>query len=164
MNETVKKELAEASEVCPTTTRGLLAKGALLVDVREQNEVDQIAFADCEVLHIPMSEFEQRWREVPRDREVIVACAVGARSLKATYFLMYQGYEHVANMQHGMARWLDRGFPVSGDVSKQPVKAGSACGCGDDSSQAESACCSDSLAEAKPETGCGARTAQGSCC
>lgn len=164
MNETVKKELAEAREVCPTTTRGLLSEGALLVDVREQNEVDQIAFADCEVLHIPMSEFEQRWNEVPRDREVIVACAVGARSPKATYFLMYQGYEHVANMKHGMARWLERGFPVNGDVSKQPVKTGSACGCGDESSQSASSCCSDNPAEAKSESGCGASTAAGSCC
>ncbi|CCF22135.1 Rhodanese-like (plasmid) [Pseudorhizobium banfieldiae] len=164
MNETVKKELAEASEVCPTTTRGLLAKGALLVDVREQNEVDQVAFADCEVLHIPMSEFEQRWREVPRDREVIVACAVGARSLKATYYLMYQGYGHVANMKHGMARWLERGFPVSGDVSEQPVKAGSACGCGDEGSQSAGSCCSDKPTDPKSESGCGASNAAGSCC
>lgn len=136
MNETVKKDLAEANEVCPTTTRGLLAKGALLVDVREQDEVDQVAFADCEVLHIPMSAFEQRWSEIPRDREVILACGTGARSLKATYFLMYQGYEQVANMTHGISRWIERGFPVSGDVSKQPVKAGSVCGCGDENRQA----------------------------
>lgn len=39
MNETVKKDLGEANEVCPTTTRGFLAKGALLVDVREDDEV-----------------------------------------------------------------------------------------------------------------------------
>lgn len=151
MNETVKKDLAEASEVCPTTTRGILAKGALLVDVREQNEIDRVAFADCEVLHIPMSEFEQRWREVPRDREVILACGTGARSLKATYFLMYQGYEHVANMTHGLARWIDRGFPVSGDGTKQPVKAVSAWGCGGENGQSAHSCC-------------GSDTPSGSCC
>lgn len=141
MNETVKKDLAEAKEICPTTTRGLLAKGALLVDVREDDEVDRVAFAECEVLHIPMSEFEQRWSEIPRGREVILACGTGARSLKATYFLMYQGYEHVANMTHGMSRWIERGFSVSGDGTTLPVKTGSACGCGDDSSPSAGSCC-----------------------
>ena len=37
-------DLPQAREVCPTTTRRLLGDGALLVDVRELNEVAQLAF------------------------------------------------------------------------------------------------------------------------
>jgi hypothetical protein len=37
-------ELPPAREVCPTTTRRLLAEGALLVDVRERAEVARMAF------------------------------------------------------------------------------------------------------------------------
>ncbi|MDP3861038.1 MAG: rhodanese-like domain-containing protein, partial [Phaeovulum sp.] len=91
MNEVLKKDLAEAREVCPTTTRRLLREGALLVDVREPDEVAAVGFADCEQLLIPMSEIEVRWQEIPRDRAVNLGCAVGVRSLKATNFLMYQG-------------------------------------------------------------------------
>ena len=158
MNETVKKDLAEAREVCPTTTRRLLAEGALLVDVREPAEVAQAGFGDCEVITIPMSQFESRWSEVPRDRDVILACAGGTRSLKATYFLMYQGYDRVTNMQYGMARWAARGFPVTGDaaaaVGAAPV---SACGCGDEAAApveaaAETSCCGGT---ASATTGCG---------
>uniref|UniRef100_A0A7C1NS20 Rhodanese-like domain-containing protein n=1 Tax=Agrobacterium albertimagni TaxID=147266 RepID=A0A7C1NS20_9HYPH len=116
MNETVKKDLAEAREVCPTTSERLLREGALLVDVREPDEVAQVGFGGCEVINIPLSELEARWREVPRDRDVILACAIGERSLKATYFLMYQGYERVANMRPGIGRWAKRGFPITGSA------------------------------------------------
>jgi rhodanese-related sulfurtransferase len=129
MSAAAKKELAEAREVCPTTSRRLLADGALLVDVREPAEVAQIAFADCEQLHIPLSQFEQRWAEVPRDRDVILACAAGQRSLKATYFLMYHGYDRVMNMEYGMQRWATRGFPVAGDAALAGQGGGGSC-CG----------------------------------
>ena len=35
MNDAVKRDLAEAHEVCPTTAQHLLREGALLVDVRD---------------------------------------------------------------------------------------------------------------------------------
>ncbi|EKF61492.1 rhodanese domain-containing protein [Agrobacterium albertimagni AOL15] len=130
MNETVKKDLAEAREVCPTTSERLLREGALLVDVREPDEVAQVGFGGGEVINIPLSEFEARWREVPRDRDVILACAVGERSLKATYFLMYQGYERVANMRPGIGRWAERGFPITGSAENvSTTEAASTC-CG----------------------------------
>lgn len=140
MSETARRELAEAREVCPTTTRRLLAEGALLLDVREKDEVERVSFADCEVLNIPMSAFEQHWSEVPRNREVIVASMNGEASLKATYFLMYQGCEHVANMKHGMVRWIERGFPVIGEASPSSMSTEVGCGCGAASPKAD-ACC-----------------------
>lgn len=128
MTQTLQKELAEAREVCPTTSQRLLAEGALLVDVREAAEVAQVGYAGCEVVNIPLSEFETRWAEVPRDRDVILACAVGDRSLKATYFLMYQGYTRVMNMRPGIGRWVARGFPITGNADAVAASE-SASGC-----------------------------------
>lgn len=42
MNDRV--DLPQAREVCPTTTRRMITEGALLVDVRERNEVAPLAF------------------------------------------------------------------------------------------------------------------------
>jgi len=134
MNETVKKDLAEAREVCPTTSQRLLKEGALLVDVREPDEVAQVGYGGCDVVNIPLSQFEDRWQEVPRDRDVILACAMGERSLKATYFLIYQGYTRVANMRPGIARWVARGFPITGSADAVA------------SSEAASSCCGGSAA------------------
>jgi rhodanese-related sulfurtransferase len=119
-------DLSQAREVCPTTTRRLLSEGALLVDVRELGEVAQVAFDVPDVLLMPMSELEQRFDELPRDRDLVLACQVGERSLKATYFLMYQGYERVANMEGGLFKWARKGFPIKGT---QPAGEAAASGC-----------------------------------
>jgi rhodanese-related sulfurtransferase len=122
--------LPPAREVCPTTTRRLIGEGALLVDVRERAEIDRLAFDVPDIVALPMSELEQRFAEVPRDRDLIMVCQVGERSLKATYFLMVQGYTRVANMEGGLAKWVRKGFPVKGDASQAaaPVTGGSCCG------------------------------------
>lgn len=142
------KLLAEAREVCPTTSQRLLADGALLVDTREPADVARTGFAGCEVLTIPLSAFEDRWAEVPRDRDVILADAAPDRSLKATYFLMYQGYERAMNMQYGLARWVARGFPITGSAE------------GVDGASTASSCCSDPE-PAEASACCGGET---SCC
>lgn len=120
-------ELPTAREVCPTTTRRLLAEGALLVDVRELNEVAQTAFDVAGVVLMPLSELEQRYEELPRDRQLVLACSSGPRSLKATYFLMYHGYDQVANMEGGLAKWARRGFPIRGSVPTSLVSDADSC-------------------------------------
>jgi rhodanese-related sulfurtransferase len=144
-------ELPAAREVCPTTTRRLLAEGALLVDVRERSEIERLAFDVPETVVMPLSEFEQRFAELPRDRQLVMVCQTGARSLKATYFLMYQGYEQVANMEGGILKWASKGFPIKGAPGAIASSASSCCGgaatagvcCGGDKAPAElDACCS----------------------
>lgn len=119
-------DLPPAREVCPTTTRRLIGEGALLVDVRELDEVARLAFDVPGTLLMPMSELEQRFAELPRDRPLVLVCAVGDRSLKATYFLMVQGYTQVANMEGGIVKWARKGFPIKGHA---PVAAPAAGGC-----------------------------------
>ncbi|MDL2338662.1 MAG: rhodanese-like domain-containing protein [Pseudomonadota bacterium] len=143
MNDRV--ELPQAREVCPTTTRRLLAEGALLVDVREHTEVAQLAFDVPGVVEMPLSELEQRFAELPRDRELVLACQTGPRSLKAIYFLMYQGYAKVSNMEGGLFKWASKGFPIKGAQSAPaPAPAAPAGGCA--ATAASSACCDSSAA------------------
>lgn len=167
MSDPVHKDLSEAQEVCPTTSRRLLGEGALLVDVREADDVAAVGFADCEQLRIPMSQFETRWQEIPRDRDVILACAVGQLSLKATYFLMYQGYTRVQNMQHGLKRWAARGFPVTGDAAAAGSETGGSC-CenrADAAPKAATTSCSGGNATAAADaSACCATPASGSAC
>ena len=117
-------EMPTAREVCPTTTRRLLVEGALLVDVRELSEVAHTAFDIPGVMLMPLSELQQRYEELPRDRQLVLACSSGPRSLKATYFLMYHGYDQVANMEGGLAKWARRGFPIRGSVPAGLAAAG----------------------------------------
>ena len=136
------KKLAEATQYCPTTAhRKILEEGLLVVDVREYDEVKQLAFDVPEIVNIPLSELDTRYVELPRDREILLVCSAGHRSLKACYFLMFHGYDKVANMQHGMDRWIVRGFPVRGEkLSASSDEQASACGCTGLASTADSYC------------------------
>jgi len=128
--------MKEAKEICPTTTKGKIEEGALLVDVREADEVAQLSFDVPNIVNIPLSDFENRFQEIPKDKEIVMVCKSGARSLRTTYFLMNNGYENVFNMRDGIEKWVKKGFPTKGDVNS--VKAESSSCCGDSSS---SSCC-----------------------
>jgi rhodanese-related sulfurtransferase len=104
-------------EICPTTTKEWVKNGALLVDVREKDEVEQLAYDVPNIINIPLSEFDERYTEVPKDKEVVMVCKGGGRSLRAAGFLVNHGYTNVVNMQHGIIRWAQKGFPTKGDTS-----------------------------------------------
>ena len=121
--------LDEAKEVCPTTTQSLLKQGYTLVDVRERDESARLAFDVANLIIMPLSELEQRYAELPKDRPLILACQNGSRSLRATYYLMNKGYTNATNMKFGMERWVARGFPIQGDPGALATKPSSGC-CG----------------------------------
>ncbi|MBC6491300.1 rhodanese-like domain-containing protein [Flavihumibacter stibioxidans] len=107
------------NEICPTTTQSWVKRGALLVDVREADEVEQLAYDVPHIVNIPLSEFDIRYKELPLDKEIVMVCRGGGRSLRAAGFLINNGYDplKVVNMQHGMIRWAQKGFPTKGDTS-----------------------------------------------
>ncbi|MBB6056249.1 rhodanese-like domain-containing protein [Tolumonas osonensis] len=121
--------MEDAKEVCPTRSQKRLKEGAVLVDIREQDEIARLSFDVPGLITIPFSEFETRFSELPKDKDLIIASNHGTRSLKATYFLMYHGYERVFNMSGGMAKWVFRQFPIKGDPTAVEMPANTSC-CG----------------------------------
>jgi rhodanese-related sulfurtransferase len=114
-------------EICPTTTQDWVKNGALLVDVREVDEVAQLAYDVPNIINIPLTVFEENFTKIPKDRDVVLVCKSGARSLRATGFLVNHGYDKVVNMKHGMIRWVQKGFPTIGDTSSVMGNGGSSC-------------------------------------
>lgn len=110
--------LGEAKQVCPTTTQRLVREGALLVDVRERTEVASLAFDVPAIVNIPLFEMEQRWGELPKDRELVLVCESGERSLKATYYLQFQGFTRVSNMEGGCSSGCARASRSSASVTR----------------------------------------------
>ncbi len=129
------------NEICPTTTQGKVKEGALLVDVREKDEVAQLAYDVPNIINIPLSEFEDRYSEIPKDNEVVMVCRSGGRSLRAAGFLVNHGYENVVNMQHGLIRWTQKGFPTKGDTSAVLGTATNGACCGTSPSTEGNKCC-----------------------
>ncbi|MEW6706420.1 MAG: rhodanese-like domain-containing protein [Pseudomonadota bacterium] len=89
-----------------------LEAGAWLVDVREPHETGRLGFDHPHCVQMPLSRFQQRFHELPRDRQVVLACATGARSFQAMQFLVHHGYTQVANLRGGIGMWAAHGLPV----------------------------------------------------
>ncbi len=119
--------IAEIIEICPTTTRKWIQQGALFVDVREKNEVEEVAFKVDNLLNIPLSEFENRFREIPKNTSIVMVCRTGDRSLRATNYLLNAGYNNkrVVNMKHGLAHWIQKGFGTNGELETGKTQNGS---------------------------------------
>lgn len=87
----------------------LLASGAVLLDVREDDEW-AAGHAD-EAVHIPMGEVADRLDELPADRTVVCICRMGGRSMSVANLLAGAGYDAV-NLGGGMHGWAGSGRPV----------------------------------------------------
>ena len=104
--------MSNIREVSPAAALGLIKKGALLVDVREPGEVARKSFDVPDIMLIPLREIERRYKEIPANRKVIVACNSGSRSSMAMRTLMNHGFSKAVNMQYGMSGWSREGLPV----------------------------------------------------
>lgn len=81
-----------------------------LLDVRTPQEYSQGRVAGSVL--IPIGELQQRINEVPKNKTILVYCAVGARSKPAANFLAQQGYKDVYNMTDGLVGWYRNKFPI----------------------------------------------------
>ena len=104
-------------EICPTTTQEWIKNGALLVDIREQEEADSLSYDVPNIIHIPLSEFDKRYQEISKDADTVVVGSDPLKSLRAAGFLANHGYTKVVNMKYGIEKWVQKGFPFTGDRS-----------------------------------------------
>ena len=82
----------------------------ILIDVREQDEYDAGHIPG--VTLIPLSEMQERFSEIPTDKEVILTCRSGNRSGQVFSFLENQGYDNIHNMAGGIVAWQAAGLAV----------------------------------------------------
>src|ERR1700682_1934730 len=81
-----------------------------ILDVRNPEEY-QIGRIPGSTL-LPLPSLPQRFRELDRDRELVVHCKSGMRSQKAIQFLREQGFTKLLNLKGGILAWADRIDPT----------------------------------------------------
>lgn len=85
----------------------------LLLDVREDWELEIASVPG--ILHIPMNQVPDRLAELDPQRETVVLCRSGGRSMQVARYLEAQGFAAVANLTGGILAWgreLDPGLPA----------------------------------------------------
>jgi rhodanese-related sulfurtransferase len=75
-----------------------------LLDVREPEELPDGVIAGS--VNVPMRELKHRLGDLPKDRDIVVICHVGARSAYVTQQLNALGYDRAVNLEGGMDAWI----------------------------------------------------------
>ena len=101
------------SEIPPAEALRKQAQGALLIDVREDNERATGSPAGALALSRGFLELRIESQEPDREREILTLCGSGVRSLFAAEALQRMGYRNVASVSGGFERWKTEGLPVS---------------------------------------------------
>jgi sulfur-carrier protein adenylyltransferase/sulfurtransferase len=101
------------AEISPAEALARQARGALLIDVREDHERADGSPAGALGLSRGFLELRIEDSEPDRDRPMLAVCASGRRSLLAAETLQRMGYRHVASVAGGFQRWKSEGLPVT---------------------------------------------------
>jgi len=97
----------------PAGLRALLDSAAppQLVDVRSAAEVARGAIAGAK--HIELATLPARVDELDANTPCVVYCLSGARSAQACAWLAQRGFDHLYNLNGGIAAWAKAGLPVT---------------------------------------------------
>jgi rhodanese-related sulfurtransferase len=120
--ELIRDCLTEVREIMPWDLEERLRENPnlLLLDVREPNEFEAMHIAGS--LNVPRGilesacewDYEETLPELvqAREREVVVVCRSGHRSVLAAHSLQVLGYQHVASLKTGVRGWKDYEQPL----------------------------------------------------
>lgn len=105
--------------VSPHEAYELVRRGALIVDVREENLRSFKYFDVPRVIYFPKSKIAGGYMDLPAEKHLIFADTVGLRSKEAVVLLKEQGFEKIANMAGGIIDWERDGLPLKTDIAER---------------------------------------------
>ena len=79
--------------------KGIDKSDSILLDVRTPEEHEFAAIEGA--VNIPIDELRNRLSEIPRNKKIVVYCAVGLRGYLASRILLQNGYTNVYNLSGG---------------------------------------------------------------
>lgn len=82
-----------------------------LIDVRGRTEHEIVAVPGARV--VPLAEFEtgRAFESLPADKDIVVHCKSGGRSLRAVRLMHEAGYTRAIQMDGGVLAWIDQVAP-----------------------------------------------------
>jgi sulfur-carrier protein adenylyltransferase/sulfurtransferase len=103
-----KKQETSSDDIAVEQVKAMLDRKEdfVFVDVRDPDER-----AICKIegtQSIPLPDLPQRFKELPKDKLIVLHCKMGGRSSRALKFLRSQGYGRLKNLDGGINAWAKR--------------------------------------------------------
>lgn len=125
-NDLIAAVLPDIHEIFPWDLEEKMKNGPLLLDIREPREFEAMRIEGS--INVPRGILEQscEWdykETLPelakaRDRELIMICRSGNRSVLAAHTMQQMGYQHVYSLKTGLKGWSDYELPLVASQGK----------------------------------------------
>lgn len=95
-----------------------LPADTIRIDVRTHDEYKLGSIPGF--INIPVDELREHLDELPKEKPIVVTCAVGLRGYLAYRILVQNGFKHVRNLSGGYKTWSVATAPIKEIVSHKP--------------------------------------------
>ncbi len=107
---TSSSSTASSVEISPAQAYAKFLRGAFFLDVRTQEEYNQFHIKGSTL--IPLDQLPNRLSELSKDKDIVVVCLSGHRSLSGSAILQQAGFTHVSCLSGGLQAWMDANYPI----------------------------------------------------
>lgn len=119
--------LSEKSRIIQWRELAELPADTIRIDVRTHDEYKLGTIPGF--INIPVDELREHLDELPKEKPIVVTCAVGLRGYLAYRILVQNGFKHVRNLSGGYKTWSVATAPIKEVVSHKPeTQGGTSCG------------------------------------
>lgn len=99
--------------------KGLEEGNVLALDVREMDEYGYEHIAGTR--NVPLSRLHEIIATLPRDKDLLVLCQTGSRTVQATNSIKAAGFERVNAVEGGVQAWKSAGYPLERKNGPIPI-------------------------------------------
>ncbi|MDH5610107.1 MAG: rhodanese-like domain-containing protein [Cyclobacteriaceae bacterium] len=112
---TTNAQKSELKRVTPAEFSQLMQQDVQLVDVRTDQEYQSGHLQGAAQIDINSPSFSEKLAKLDKTKPVLVYCASGGRSSRASQTLKSMGFEQVYDLQGGISNWMATGNKVVKD-------------------------------------------------
>ena len=108
----LEQQHASFKTVTPQEAKNMIENrnDLLLIDVRGQDELIEGYIAGSTLM--PLWDIIKGTQRPPKDKPILLICAVGGRSLALGQLMSKNGWDEVYNLKGGISAWKDARLPV----------------------------------------------------
>ncbi len=117
--------LNERSRIIQWRELAELPADTIRIDVRTRDEYKLGTIPGF--INIPVDELREHSDELPKEKPIVVTCAVGLRGYLAYRILVQKGFKNVRNLSGGYKTWSMATAPVKETVPCRPVNTSCEC-------------------------------------
>lgn len=107
-------------EILPEDAMKIAGSETFFIDLREEFEFQDKQMDIKNIFNFPFSSFEKNITKIPKDNTIILICATGVQSKRASDILKKYRYKTFFILTGGIIHWAMEGHPMKSNPDDLP--------------------------------------------